>query len=121
MYPEIREYKPTKFDANYYGEQVEGNPAALGQLNLFSPPQPPPSPPSPPPQPPPFVPIKTEMVRPLVPKGTELVSVEELEELKENINDSFSETVNLYLELRRDIDMILERLDIHNRRASHKI
>ena len=113
MYPEIREYKPTKFDANYYGEQVEGNPAALGQLgqlNLFNPPQPPP-----------FAPIKTEMVRPLVPKGTELVSVEELEELKENINDSFSETVNLYLELRRDIDMILERLDIHNRRASHKI
>ena len=113
MYPEIREYKPTKFDANYYGEQVEGNPAALGQLgqlNLFSPPQPPP-----------FAPIKTEMIRPLVPKGTELVSVEELEELKENINDSFSETVNLYLELRRDIDMILERLDIHNRRASHKI
>ena len=113
MYPEIREYKPTKFDANYYGEQVEGNPAVLrqlGQLNLFSPPQPPP-----------FAPIKTEMVRPLVPKGTELVSVEELEELKENINDSFSETVNLYLELRRDIDMILERLDIHNRRASHKI
>jgi hypothetical protein len=113
MYPETREYKPTKFDANYYGEQVEGNPAALGQLgqlNLFSPPQPPP-----------FAPIKTEMIRPLVPKGTELVSVEELEELKENINDSFSETVNLYLELRRDIDMILERLDIHNRRASHKI
>ena len=113
MYPETREYKPTKFDANYYGEQVEGNPAALGQLgqlNLFNPPQPPP-----------FAPIKTEMIRPLVPKGTELVSVEELEELKENINDSFSETVNLYLELRRDIDMILERLDIHNRRASHKI
>jgi hypothetical protein len=113
MYPDTREYKPTKFDANYYGEQVEGNPAALGQLgqlNLFSPPQPPP-----------FAPIKTEMVRPLVPKGTELVSVEELEELKENINDSFSETVNLYLELRRDLDMILERLDIHNRRASHKI
>ena len=113
MYPETREYKPTKFDANYYGEQVEGNPAALGQLgqlNLFNPPQPPP-----------FAPIKTEMVRPLVPKGTELVSVEELEELKENINDSFSETVNLYLELRRDLDMILERLDIHNRRASHKI
>ena len=110
MYPDTREYKPTKFDANYYGEQVEGNPAALGQLNLFNPPQPPP-----------FAPIKTEMVRPLVPKGTELVSVEELEELKENINDSFSETVNLYLELRRDLDMILERLDIHNRRASHKI
>jgi len=113
MYPDTREYKPTKFDANYYGEQVEGNPAALGQLgqlNLFNPPQPPP-----------FAPIKTEMIRPLVPKGTELVSVEELEELKENINDSFSETVNLYLELRRDIDMILERLDIHNRRASHKI
>jgi hypothetical protein len=113
MYPDTREYKPTKFDANYYGEQVEGNPAALGQLgqlNLFRPPQPPP-----------FAPIKTEMIRPLVPKGTELVSVEELEELKENINDSFSETVNLYLELRRDIDMILERLDIHNRRASHKI
>ena len=110
MYPEIREYKPTKFDANYYGEQVEGNPAVLGQLNLFRPPQPPP-----------FAPIKTEMIRPLVPKGTELVSVEELEEIKENINDSFSETVNLYLELRRDIDMILERLDIHNRRASHKI
>lgn len=113
MYPDTREYKPTKFDANYYGEQVKGNPAALGQLgqlNLFNPPQPPP-----------FAPIKTEMVRPLVPKGTELVSVEELEELKENINDSFSETVNLYLELRRDLDMILERLDIHNRRASHKI
>jgi len=120
MYPEIREYKPTKFDANYYGEQVEGNPAVLGQLgqlNLFNPP------PSPPPQqqPPPFAAPKTEMIRPLVPKGTELVSVDELEELKENINDSFSETVNLYLELRRDIDMILERLDIHNRRASHKI
>ena len=110
MYPETREYKPTKFDANYYGEQVEGNPAALGQLNLFNPPQPPP-----------FAPIKTEMVRPLVPKGTELVSVEELEALKSDVNDSFSEVVSLHLDLRRDLDMLLERLDVFNRRSGQKI
>ena len=113
MYPETREYKPTKFDANYYGEQVEGNPAALGQLgqlNLFSPPQPPP-----------FAPIKTEMVRPLVPKGTELVSVEELDALRDDINSSFEEVVSLILEQRREIDMLLERLDKFNVRNSHKI
>jgi predicted CopG family antitoxin len=51
----------------------------------------------------------------------DVVTKNELEEMKENINDSFSEVVNLHLELRRDLDMLLERLEIHNRRASHKI
>jgi regulator of replication initiation timing len=51
----------------------------------------------------------------------DVVTKNELEDLKENINSSFEEVVSLILEQRRDLDMLLERLDKHNARASHKI
>jgi hypothetical protein len=106
----LREYKPTKFDANYYGEQVQGNPAVLAQPSKsYNPPE----------QLPPFASASSKPLENIA--KLNFVTQDELEELKTSINDSFSEVVNLHLELRRDLDLILERLDKHNARSGHKI
>lgn len=45
----------------------------------------------------------------------------EIETLQQSFNDSMEEVANLFLELQAGIANLNERLEVHNRRASHKI
>lgn len=50
-----------------------------------------------------------------------VASLKDLENLKEQINNSFEEVSNMFLELQNGVAMINERLDLYNKKSSHKI
>jgi hypothetical protein len=49
------------------------------------------------------------------------VTAEQFADLKDQINASFDEVSNLLLDISARQDQIDERLDIYNRKSSHKI
>jgi len=53
--------------------------------------------------------------------GETFASKDDLEDLKSQINDSFAEVCNIFLELQSGQQLLEERISLYNKKSSHKI
>jgi hypothetical protein len=53
--------------------------------------------------------------------GEPTATKQDLEDLKDQCNSSFFEVANMFLELQSGLQQLNERIDLYNKKSSHKI